>query len=64
MDTDEETIDPTEVHLTKKVRLRHRLGDRVCSHYPCESVSIRGCNRIVPPKEDTLKKKGAAGRVD
>jgi hypothetical protein len=48
MDTDVETIDPTEAHLTNKCAFATGWESRFAHHYPCESVSIRGFNRIVP----------------
>ena len=42
MDTDEETIDPTEVHLTKKCAFATGWETPFAHHYPCESVFIRG----------------------
>ncbi len=42
MDTDEETIEPTELHLTNKCAFATNWETALAHHYPCESVSIRG----------------------
>ena len=42
MDTDEETIEPSELHLTNKCAFATNWETALAHHYPCESVSIRG----------------------